>query len=60
MSFKAVLTSEVYDMNLEYIKSPFNIRFQKKNISFGGARTHENETRPEEIYGNERVCEISE
>ena len=34
---------------LEYMKNPFNIRFQKKSISSAGARTHENETKPEEI-----------
>ena len=32
----------------------------RKKISLAGARTHESETRPEEIYGNERVGEISE
>ena len=58
MSFEAVPTSEVYYMNLEYIRKPINIRFQKKNISLAGARTHENETRPEETCGNESLCEI--
>ena len=44
MSFKAVLTSEVYYMNLEYMKKPIYIRFQeKKNISLAGARTHKND-----------------
>ena len=32
----------------------------RKKFSSAGARTHESETRPEEIYGNERVGEISE
>ena len=48
MSFEAVPTSEVYYMNLEYIKKPINIRFQKKNISLAGARTHEND---KSVYG---------
>ena len=29
-------------------------------MSSAGARTHENETRPEEIYGNQRVGLLSE
>ena len=33
MSFKAVLTSEVYYVNLEYMKKPIYIRFQEKKIS---------------------------
>ena len=28
----------------------------EKKISSAGARTHENETRPEEIYDHQRVC----
>ena len=39
-------------------KRPFNIRFEKKNFYSAGARTHESETRPEEICGNESLGEI--
>ena len=39
-------------------KRPFNIGFEKKKISSAGAQTHESETRPEEICGNESLGEI--
>ena len=56
------MTSEIYYKAFKYIriyeKRPFSIRFQKKDFSSAGARTHESETRPEEIDGNESLGEI--
>ena len=46
--------------NIIYKKAHLISDFRKKNISSAGARTHENETRPEEIYDNEMVCVLSE
>ena len=39
-------------------KRPFNIRFEKKKFYSAGAWTHESETRPEKICGNESLGEI--
>ena len=43
-----------------YKKKSIWYQISEKILSLAGARTHENETRPEEIYDNERVCLLSE
>jgi hypothetical protein len=45
---------------LEYMKKPIWYQISEKDISLAEVRTHENELRPEEIYGHERVGVISE
>ena len=51
LSFEVVLPLEIYYITLEDMKKVHLISdFRKKSISSGGARTHEYETKPEEIY----------
>jgi hypothetical protein len=40
------------------MKKPIQYQISEKNISLAGARTHENETRPEETCGNESLRKI--